>query len=80
MFKNIGTLSLQKQKIRNHFMSESSYIAPNFFTENLLAIELKKTQILINKPTYLGSSILYLSIIFVMYEFWYGYLKPKSRE
>ena len=29
-----------------------------------------------NKPVYLGLSILYLSKI-LMYEFWYDYLKPR---
>ena len=36
----------------------------------------KKTQILINKPAYLGLSVLDLSKT-VMYEFWYDYIKPK---
>ena len=35
-----------------------------------------KKQILMNKPVYLGLSILELSKI-VMYEFWYDYVKPK---
>ena len=33
-----------------------------FCTEHLLAIELKKTEIIMNKPVYLGLSILELSI------------------
>ena len=37
---------------------------------------MKKTQITMNKPVYLGVSILDLSKT-VMYEFWYNYLKPK---
>ena len=40
-----------------------------------LAIEMKKTQILINKPAHLGLSILDL-IITVMYEFWYDSVRP----
>ena len=40
---------------------------------------MKKTQIFINKPVYLGLSILELSKI-VMYEFWYDYVKPKYEE
>ena len=31
---------------------------PNIFSENLLAIEERKTQMLMNKPLYLGLSIL----------------------
>ena len=60
-------------------MSETNYHSTNFFTENLLAIKMRKTQILMNKPIYLGSSILDLSKS-VMYEFWYDYVKPKYDE
>ena len=47
-----------------------------FFTENLLAMEMKKIQILMNKPVSLGLPILELSKI-LMYEFCYDYVKPK---
>ena len=40
---------------------------------------MRKTQILMNKPVYLGLSILDLSKT-LMYEFWYGYVKPKYGE
>ena len=40
---------------------------------------MRKTQILMNNPFYLGLSILDLSKI-VMYEFWYDYVKPKYGE
>ena len=36
-----------------------------------------KTQMLMNKPVYLGLSMLQLSKI-ATYEFWYDYVKPKS--
>ena len=36
---------------------------------------MKKSQVLINKPVFLGLSILDVSNT-VMYEFWYDYLKP----
>ena len=51
----------------------------NAFKENLLAIEIKTTQIFINKPIYLVLSILELSKI-VMYEFRYNYVKSKYGE
>ena len=40
---------------------------------------MRKTQIIINKPLYLGLSILDLTKT-VMYEFWYDYIKPKYGE
>ena len=45
----------------------------------ILPIEIRKTQVLMNKPVYLGLSILELSKT-VMYEFWYDYVKPKYDE
>ena len=60
-------------------VSEPNYHTIKFFTENLLAIEIRKTQILMDEPVYLGLSMLDLSKT-VMYEFWYGYVKPKYGE
>ena len=65
---------VKTEKRRNYLVSEPNYTT-KFFSEHLLAREMKKTQkILINKPVYLGLSILELSKI-VMYEFWYDYEK-----
>ena len=47
--------------------------------DNCLAIEMKKTQVIMNKLVYLGITILEPSKI-VMYEFWYNSMKPKYRE
>ena len=40
---------------------------------------MRETQILMNKPVYLGLSILDMSKT-VMYELWYDYVKPKYGE
>ena len=40
---------------------------------------MRKTQILMNKPVYIGLSILEVSKI-VMYEFWYDYVKPTYKK
>ena len=63
-------------KRRNRLVSEPNYHATKWFSENLLAIEMKKTKVKMNKPIYLGLSILEISKI-LMYEFWYDYRKPK---
>ena len=61
-------------------MSEPNFHTTKFFTEDLLAVELKKkTEILINKTVYWGLSIQELSKI-LMYQFCYDYVKPKYDE
>ena len=47
---------------RNYLISEPNYYTKNFFAKNVLAVEMKKTQILMNKPVYLGLSILHCNI------------------
>ena len=61
---------------RSKLVSEANYHATKHFSENLLAIEMKKTKVIMNKPVYLGMSILDISKI-LMYVFWYDYIKPK---
>ena len=52
----------------NYLESEPNCHATKFFTKNVLAIELEKTEILLNKAVYLGLSILELTKI-LMYDF-----------
>ena len=61
---------------RNKLVSEPNYHTTKHFSENLLAIEMKKTKVKMNKPVYLGMSILDISKT-LMYEFWYDYIKLK---
>ena len=64
---------------RNKLVSEPNYHTAKQFSEKLLAIEMKKTKVKMNKPVYLGMSILNISKT-LMYEFWYDYIKPKYKE
>ena len=48
----------------------------NYISEDLSIIEMKRTKVKMNKPIYLGLSILEISKL-LMYEFWYDYMKPK---
>ena len=75
--RNINFVTTKRR--RNYILSQLNYHTANFFKENLLAIEIRKTQILMNKPVFLGLSILGLSTT-VMYKFWYYYVKLKYRE
>ena len=53
---------------RNELVSEPNYHTTKYFSENLLAIEMRKTKIKMNKPLYLGQAILDISKT-LMYEF-----------
>ena len=50
--RNIKLVSTEKRI--NYLVSEPNCHTKKFFTENLLAIEMRKSQILMNKPVYLG--------------------------
>ena len=67
------------ERRRNYLVSELSYYTTKFFTEHLLANKMRKTEILMNKPTYIGLSILDLSKASI-YEFWYNCIEPKYGE
>ena len=67
------------ERRKNYLVSKPNYHTLKFLTESLLAIKLKKTEVLMNKPVYLGLSILELSKILI-YEFWYDYVKQKYGE
>ena len=66
-------------KRRNQLVSEPNYHTTKWFSEDLLAIEMKKIKVKMNKPVYLGLSILEISKTLV-YEFWYDYIKPKYQN
>ena len=51
------------ERRRSYLVSEPNYHATKFFSKNLLAMEMKKTEILLNKPAYLGLTVLKLSKI-----------------
>ena len=66
-----------------YLMSELNYHTTKFFTRHVLAIEMRKTQIHMNKPVYLGVTILDLSktdTIQFYLEFWCDYVKLKYGE
>ena len=63
-------------KKRSKLVSEPNYHTINLISEDLSVIETKKTKVKMNKPIYLGLSILEISKT-LMYEFWYDYMKPK---
>ena len=58
------------EKRRKQLASEPIYHSCKKFSDQLMAIEMKKTRLNMAKPLYLGISILDISKI-LMYEFWY---------
>ena len=66
-------------KKRSKLVSEPNYHTINLISEDLSIIEMKKTKVKMNKPIYLGLSILEISKILV-YEFWYDYMRPKYND
>ena len=61
---------------RNKLVSQPDYHTIKRFSENLLAIEMKKAKVKMNKPIYLGMPILDISKT-LTYKFWYNYFKTK---
>ena len=66
-------------KKRSKLVSEPNYHTTNLISEDLSIIEMKKTKVKMNKPIYLGLSILEYSKT-LMYEFWYDYMQPKYND
>ena len=75
MLKHNNIKLATAEKKQNCLASEPYYHTTKCFTENLLAIEMRKAQIVLNKPVHLGLSILVDLSKNVMYEFWYDYVK-----
>ena len=63
-------------KKRNQLVSEPNYHTINYISEDLSIIEMNKTRAKMNKPIYLGLSILDISKILI-YKYWYDYMKPR---
>ena len=63
-------------KKRSKLVSEPNYHTMNYISEDLSIIEMKRTKVKMNKPIYLGLSILEISRL-LMYKFWYDYMKTK---
>ena len=76
MLEIIEILNWLQHDQRNKLASEPNYHSTKYISKDLLVMEMRKTEVRMNKPIYLGQAILDLSKT-LMYEFWYDYLKPK---
>ena len=75
--RDIKLVTTEEKRIK--LVSEPNYHTTKQFSENLLAIEMKKTKVKMNRPVYLGMSILGIRKTLV-YAFWYYYIKPKYKD
>ena len=59
--KNRDIKLVTTDKRSNQLVSELNFHTTKYFSENLLVIEMKKINVKMNKPVYLGLSILKIS-------------------
>ena len=64
---------------RSKLASEPNYNSTKYISEDLLLMEMNKSEVYMNKPLYLGQAILDHSKI-LMYKFWYDYLQPMHND
>ena len=77
--KNRDIKLVKTDKKRNKLVSEPNCHTMKLIDNNLAIIEMKKVKVKMNKPIYLGLSILDISKI-TLYEFWYDYVKSKYED
>ena len=75
--RDIKLVTTEEKRIK--LVSEPNYHTTKHFSKNLLAIEMKKTKVKMNKLVYLGMSILDISKT-LMYEFWYYYYDENDKR
>ena len=74
-----GIKLVTSDKRRSILASELNYHSTKYISKDLLTMEMKKVEVKMNKPIYLGQAILNISKT-LMYEFRYDYIKPKYKE
>ena len=72
--RDIRVITTDKRK--SILASELNYHSTKYISKDLLIMEMKKTEVRMNKPVYLGQAILDISKT-LMHKFWYDYIKPK---
>ena len=72
--RDIKLVTTERRK--NYYVVRTKLWYFKVFHRKLITNRHEKTEIFINKPVYLGLSILELSKILI-YEFWHNYVKPK---
>ena len=68
-----------KEERRKKLFSEPNYDSCKQFSDSLMTIEMRKTEVSMDKPIAVGQAILDISKT-LMHEFWYDYLKRKYQD
>ena len=76
-YRDIKLITTNKR--RNQLVSEPNYHTAKQFSENFLATETKEIKVKMNKPVYLGFSILEISKT-LMHKFCFDYIKAKYQN
>ena len=79
MRKRIKIRITKIQKDFLEYASRPTYISHNIFGKRLVAINEKKEQLTLNKPIYVGNTVLKL-IKLAMYKFYYDFVKKKCEK
>ena len=74
---NIKLVSDPQEMVK--LASRPTYLSHKIFHENLVAVNIKPVKIRLDKPSYVGMSILDLSKT-LMYDFHYNYIKKKYSD
>ena len=81
-FKNVRRhryIELVKTNERRHKLVSRANHKTKYFSENLLAIGLRKTKVKMHNPVYLGLSVLDISKLTV-YKYWYNWIKLTYKD
>ena len=70
---------ITSDKVTKKLVAKPHYNRCTIFDESLITVHLKKTKLYLNKPVYLGMSILDLNKS-LMYDFHYNYIKSKYED
>ena len=76
-FRNIKLITTDQR--RTQLISKPNYHLTKYFSKNILAFEMKKIKVKMNKPICLGFSVLEIRKT-LMYEFQYEYIKSKNQS
>ena len=79
MRKRIKIRITKTQKDFLEYASRPTYISHNIFGKRLVAINEKKEQLTLNKPIYVGNTVLELSKL-AKYKFYYDFAKKKCKK